>query len=63
MALLCVLFFKIFDWNLFYFSLPSLVLLTVLFIPWFLGFKSAIDEKETELAVVGKFFQKWIQFI
>jgi len=50
--------FAILGSDLFYTNLPQLIILIPLLILWFLGFKSAMNGKETPLPLVGRLYQK-----
>jgi len=44
-------------------DLSSLIVLIPLMILWFLGFKAAMEDKETPMPFVGQFYQKWFAFV
>jgi len=62
LVIFCYVISLLFDFSLLYFSLPSLLIFILLFVLWFLGFKSAMDEKERPLPIIGKYFQRWFSF-
>ena len=62
LSIACYVIFLLFDDNLFYFSLPSLLVFILLFVLWILGFVSAMNEKEKPVPVIGKYFQRWFAF-
>ncbi len=55
--------FKAFGSDLFYFDLPSLIVFIPLLLLWFLGFKAAMEDKETPMPIVGRLYQKWFAFV
>jgi len=57
-GILFYVLFAILGSNLFYTNLPQLIILIPLLILWFLGFKSAMDGKETPLPLMGRLYQK-----
>jgi uncharacterized membrane protein len=59
----CYLVFKLAGLELFYANIPSIIVTIPLFILWFLGFKAAIEDKETPLPLVGRLYQKWFAFV
>lgn len=63
LAILIIGLFRMSGSDLFYFSLPSLFVLLSLVLLWVLGFKSAMDENEKPVPVMGSFFQKMFSFI
>ncbi|HEY4150323.1 MAG TPA: hypothetical protein VGM41_15395 [Chitinophagaceae bacterium] len=54
---------RVFDFYLFNFSITSLAVFIVFFVLWFIGFKSAMDETQRPLPVIGRYFQKWFTFL
>ena len=62
LSTVCFLLFRLLGSDLFYFSLPSMIVLLVLLILWFMGFKSAMDEKEKAVPFIGEYFQRWFSF-
>ena len=44
-------------------DLSSLIVLIPLMILWFLGFKAAMEDKESPLPLVGRIYQKWFAFV
>jgi uncharacterized membrane protein len=63
LSIICYVIFLLFDDDLFYFSLPSLLVFILLFVWWMLGFTSAMNEKEKSVPVIRKYFQQWFAFI
>jgi uncharacterized membrane protein len=62
----CFLFYSIYKAlgsDLFYADIGSLIVMVPFIVLWFLGFKSAMDGKQTPLPVVGRFYQKWFRFV
>ena len=55
--------YKILGKDLFYADLSSLMVLIPLVVLWFLGFKAAMEDKETPMPLVGWAFQKWFAFV
>jgi uncharacterized membrane protein len=62
-GLLFYLLFKLLGSDLFYADLPSLIVLIPLLLLWFLGFKTAMETKQTPMPLVGKLYQKWFAFV
>jgi hypothetical protein len=62
-GLCCYLLFNLFNAELFAFELPSLMVFIPLLILWFLGFKSAMQDQEKPLPVVGRLYQKLFGFV
>ena len=61
-GLFFILLYKVLGTDLFYADLSSLIVLIPLLILWFLGFKAAMQDKETPLPLVGQFYQKCFGF-
>jgi len=55
--------YKALGTDLFYAELSSLIVLIPLMVLWFLGFKAAMEDKETPLPLVGQLYQKWFSFV
>lgn len=62
-GLFFVILYKVLGSELFYTNLSSLIVLIPLLILWFLGFKSATEDKETPMPIVGRLYQKWFAFV
>ncbi|MES1249104.1 MAG: hypothetical protein ABUL46_00395, partial [Chitinophaga rupis] len=58
-GLFFIILYKILGSELFYADLSSLIVLIPLLILWFLGFKAAMEDKETPMPLVGRIYQKW----
>ena len=62
-GLFFILLYKAFGSELFYADLSSLIVLIPLLLLWFLGFKTATEDKETPIPLIGRFYQKWFAFV
>lgn len=62
-GLFFIMLYEILGSNLFYANLSSLIVLIPLLIKWFLGFKTAMEDKETPLPLVGRIYQKLFAFV
>lgn len=58
-SLFFIILYKILGSELFYANLSSLIVLIPLLILWFLGFKAAMEDKETPMPLMGRVYQKW----
>jgi uncharacterized membrane protein len=57
------LLYKALGSDLFYADLGSLIVMVPFIVLWFLGFKAAMEGKQTPLPVVGPLYQKWFRFV
>lgn len=62
-GLFFIFLYKALGTELFYADLSSLIILIPLLLLWFLGFKAAIEDKETPMPIVGRLYQKWFAFV
>ena len=62
-SLFFYILYKILGTDLLYADLSSLIVLIPLVVLWFLGFKAAMEDKETPMPLVGQLYQKWFAFV